>query len=103
MYQLSENPRESEPPVAFGAYRGLYRDKFTLLQVLLVADLTLCRSRFNPRPVYAGFVQWTKWHWDRFFSQYFSFSLSGQFDRCSIPIHSSTADIVVLGIDGVVK
>jgi hypothetical protein len=27
---------------------------------------------------------WTKWHWDRFFSEYFSFSLSISFHQCSI-------------------
>jgi hypothetical protein len=27
---------------------------------------------------------WTKWHWDRFFAEYFSFPLSVSFHRCSI-------------------
>ena len=27
---------------------------------------------------------WTKWHWDRFFSEYFGFFLSISFHRCSI-------------------
>jgi hypothetical protein len=27
---------------------------------------------------------WTKWHWDRFFSEYFSFPLSISFQQCSI-------------------
>jgi hypothetical protein len=27
---------------------------------------------------------WTKWHWDRFFSEYFGFALSVSFHRCSI-------------------
>jgi hypothetical protein len=27
---------------------------------------------------------WTKWHWDRFFSEYFGFPLSISFHRCSI-------------------
>jgi hypothetical protein len=26
---------------------------------------------------------WTKWHWDRFFSEYFGFPLSISFHRCS--------------------
>jgi hypothetical protein len=27
---------------------------------------------------------WTKWHWDRFFPEYFGFPLSLSFHRCSI-------------------
>jgi hypothetical protein len=27
---------------------------------------------------------WTKWHWDRFFPEYFGFPLSVSFYRCSI-------------------
>jgi hypothetical protein len=27
---------------------------------------------------------WTKWHWDRVFTEYFGFSLSVSFHRCSI-------------------
>jgi hypothetical protein len=27
---------------------------------------------------------WTKWHWDRFYPEYFGFSLSILFRRCSI-------------------
>ena len=27
---------------------------------------------------------WTKWHWDRFFPEYFGFPLSILFHRCSI-------------------
>jgi hypothetical protein len=27
---------------------------------------------------------WTKWHWDKFFSEYFGFSVSISFHRCSI-------------------
>jgi hypothetical protein len=27
---------------------------------------------------------WTKWHWDRFFPEYFDFPLSISFYRCSI-------------------
>jgi hypothetical protein len=27
---------------------------------------------------------WTKWHWDRFFPEYFGFPLSIAFHRCSI-------------------
>jgi hypothetical protein len=27
---------------------------------------------------------WRKWHWDRFFLEYFGFSLSFSFHRCSI-------------------
>jgi ABC-type transport system involved in Fe-S cluster assembly fused permease/ATPase subunit len=27
---------------------------------------------------------WTKWHWDRFFPEYFGFPLSISFDLCSI-------------------
>jgi hypothetical protein len=27
---------------------------------------------------------WTKWHWDRFFPEYFGFPLSVSFHQCSI-------------------
>jgi hypothetical protein len=27
---------------------------------------------------------WTKWHWDRFFPEYFGFPLSISFHRCSV-------------------
>jgi hypothetical protein len=27
---------------------------------------------------------WKKWHWDRFFPEYFGFPLAISFDRCSI-------------------
>jgi hypothetical protein len=27
---------------------------------------------------------WTKWHWDRFYPEYFGFPLSLSFHRCSI-------------------
>jgi hypothetical protein len=37
---------------------------------------------------------WTNWHWDRFFSQYFSFPLSLPFHQCPIPLHSSIADVI---------
>jgi hypothetical protein len=29
---------------------------------------------------------WTKWHWDRFCPEYFGFSLSIAFHRCSVKI-----------------
>jgi hypothetical protein len=29
-------------------------------------------------------LRWTKWHWDRFFPEYFGFPLSISFHRCSI-------------------
>jgi hypothetical protein len=32
---------------------------------------------------------WTKWHWDRYVSQYFSFSLSGSFISPTLRTHSS--------------
>jgi hypothetical protein len=33
---------------------------------------------------------WTKWHWDTFFSEFFGFTLSGSFYRCSIFTHVSS-------------
>jgi hypothetical protein len=33
---------------------------------------------------------WTKWHWDRFFSESFGFPLSVSFHRCSIFTHVSS-------------
>jgi hypothetical protein len=29
---------------------------------------------------------WAKWHWDKFFSEYFGFPLSISFHRCSIKV-----------------
>jgi len=37
---------------------------------------------------------WTRWHCDRFLSQYFSFPLSVPFHQCSIPIHSPTTHAI---------
>jgi len=37
---------------------------------------------------------WTEWHWTRFFSECFDFSLSVLFYQWSIPIHSSDIDTV---------
>ena len=34
---------------------------------------------------------WTKWHWDRFFPEYFGFPLSVSFHRCSITSFSSSS------------
>jgi hypothetical protein len=48
----------------------------------LVAGLSPRRSGFDPGSVYVGFVV-GKWHWDRFFSEYFGFPLSISFHRCS--------------------
>jgi hypothetical protein len=31
---------------------------------------------------------WTKWHWNRFFSEYFGFPLSFPFHRCSIKMEN---------------
>jgi hypothetical protein len=33
---------------------------------------------------------WTKWHWDRFFSESFGFPLSVSFHRCSMFTHVSS-------------
>jgi hypothetical protein len=37
------------------------------------------RSRVSPLGLW-----WTKWHWDRFFPEYFGFTLSISFHWCSI-------------------
>jgi len=52
----------------------------------LVAGLSPWRPGFSLRPVYVGFVG-TQWHWYRFFSKNFSFSLSVSFHQCSALIH----------------
>jgi uncharacterized membrane protein YiaA len=38
---------------------------------------------------------WTKWHWDRFFSEYFGFPLSISFYRCSITIEKQKNLIII--------
>jgi hypothetical protein len=40
------------------------------------------RPGFDPGSVWD--LWWTKWHWDRFFPEYFGFPLSVSFHRCSI-------------------
>jgi hypothetical protein len=41
---------------------------------------------------------WTKWHWDRFFSEYFGFSLSISFHRCSITKRNEKTIIFITGL-----
>ena len=56
-----------------------------LWQRWLVSSIQLQSSRFNPRPVREN-LWWTKWHWDRFLTEYFS-SLSVLLYQRSIPIY----------------
>jgi hypothetical protein len=45
------------------------------------------KSSFSPGSIPGQFMWdlwWTKWHWERFFPEYFGFSLSISFHRCSI-------------------
>jgi hypothetical protein len=46
----------------------------------LVADLSPRRPGFAPRSVQWD-LWWTKWHWDRFLSEFFGFPLSISFHR----------------------
>jgi hypothetical protein len=48
--------------------------------ILLVAGLSLRRPDFAPGSIQWD-LRWTKWHWDRFFSQFFGFPLSISFHR----------------------
>jgi hypothetical protein len=43
-------------------------------------------------------AQWTKWHWDRFFSEYFGFPLSISFHRCSITRKKDKKVIIIIVI-----
>jgi hypothetical protein len=52
----------------------------------LVAGLSPWRLGFSLRLVHMGLVG-TQWHWNRFFSKNFSFSLSVSFHQCSTFIH----------------
>ena len=52
----------------------------------LPANLSPRRAEFDSRRD----SWWTKWHWDRFFSQYFGFPLSVSFHHSSINIHSAS-------------
>jgi hypothetical protein len=38
---------------------------------------------------------WTKWHWDRFFPEYFGFPLSISFHRCSITRKNEKKKLIV--------
>jgi hypothetical protein len=50
----------------------------------LAAGLPPRRPRFDPGSVHMWDLWWTKWHWDRFFSEYFGFPLLISFHRCFI-------------------
>jgi hypothetical protein len=39
---------------------------------------------------------WTKWHWDRFFPEYFGFPLSISFHRCSLTRKRTTIIIIII-------
>jgi hypothetical protein len=39
---------------------------------------------------------WTKWHWDRFFSEYFGFPLSVSLHRCSITRKNEKKRIILI-------
>jgi hypothetical protein len=41
---------------------------------------------------------WTKWHWDKFFSEYFGFSLSVSFHWCSIKCKAGKTLIVFITV-----
>jgi hypothetical protein len=51
----------------------------------LVAGLSSRRPAFVPGSVHVAFAG-TKWHWDRFISEFFGFPLSISFHHCSILI-----------------
>jgi hypothetical protein len=38
---------------------------------------------------------WIKWHGDRFFSEYFGFSLSISFNRCSIEMEKQKKNLII--------
>jgi hypothetical protein len=46
---------------------------------------------------------WTKWHWDRFFSEYFAFLLSISLHRCSIARKRTKITIIIIVITGLHK
>jgi hypothetical protein len=41
---------------------------------------------------------WTKWHWDRFFPEFFGFPLSVSFHRCSITRKRTKIIIIIMKI-----
>jgi hypothetical protein len=61
---------------------------------LLVADLPPRRPEFDAGTVPVGFVV-NKWHWDRFCSEYFGYSVSTSFHRCSIAWKSEKKRIMI--------
>jgi hypothetical protein len=38
---------------------------------------------------------WTKWHWDRFFFEFFGFPLSVSFHRCSIKMEKQKKNLII--------
>jgi hypothetical protein len=46
---------------------------------------------------------WTKWHWDRYFPEYFGFPLSLSFHLCSITRKRIKIIIIVIFITGLHK
>jgi hypothetical protein len=46
---------------------------------------------------------WTKWHWDRFFSEYFGFPLSISFHRCCVTRKRTKNNNIAIFITGLKK
>jgi hypothetical protein len=71
----------------------------------LVCDILLSDTRKLPACKSSGFnLAWIcpcgicggqKWHWDRFFPEYFGFPLSVSFHRCSITWKSEKKKLII--------
>jgi hypothetical protein len=55
-------------------------------------------ARVRSRGQFMWDLWWTKWHWDRFFPEYFGFFLSISFHQCSITWKNKKKLIIFLFI-----
>jgi hypothetical protein len=52
------------------------------------------QKKKNPGSVHVG-LWWTKWHWDRFFPEYFGFPLPISLHRCSITLKNGEKNLII--------
>jgi hypothetical protein len=68
----------------------------TALTLFIGRAMAQAVSRRSPRgglgSIPGQSMWWTKWHWDRFFPEYFGFPLSISFHRCSITWKNEKTD-----------
>jgi len=62
---------------------------------LLVGGVSPRRPGFEPNPIHVGIVGCTKWHRDRYFSEYFGFTLLVLFFQRSARLNKTTLNIKI--------